>query len=326
MSTGSQLAPTTIISGLPLTGPQRDRIAQHGGAVVLDNAAEQPDRALRVAETAEVWFGGGLDARILSAAPRLRWLQTASVGAEYNLFPELIHAPVTMTNVRRRHNSTCDHALGMMLAVARCFPQAWQQQRDRAWRRIVEADVLQLRGASVLILGTGQLGVGIASRAAAFGMVPDGYSRSGAPLPGFSRVYGPAELRTAVAVADWIVNALPFTPETKGLMSADVFAAVRPGAVFVNVGRGKTVDQAALKAALASGRLRAAALDVFVEEPLPADDDLWAMPNVMITPHAAGVMADGDPRSLGLDALVENLGRFRSGQDLFAPIDKSKGY
>jgi D-2-hydroxyacid dehydrogenase (NADP+) len=322
----SNHAPTLIISGLPITEAQRKRVWESGGEIILDEALAQPERAMRLADRAEVWFGAGLDVNLLRVAKKLRWLQTASVGADYYLFPELQRSCVIVTNLRNRHNAACDHALALMLAIARRIVTLVLQQQRAEWIKPVEQEVLRLADAKVLIIGTGQVGSGIARRVGAFGMIPWGCSRSGAPHPDFANVRPVQELREAVATADWVVNTVPSTPETRSLISADVIAAMKPNAIFISVSRGKTVDQPALRDALASGRLYAAGLDVFVEEPLPADDPLWRMPNVLISPHAAGVMADGDPRSLGIDALVANLARYRAGEPLLQPVDKDKGY
>jgi phosphoglycerate dehydrogenase-like enzyme len=317
---------TAIVVGQVLSSGHRDRIEAAGGHVLLDDAAAHPDGALAVVPDAEVWFGVGLGPALLAAAAKLRWLQTANVGAEYGLFPELVSSDVVVTTVRQRHWPTSEHALALMLAIARAVPQVVRQQQARRWERVAFDQVLTLRGAHLLVVGTGQIGGGVATRAAAFGMVVDGCSRSGEPRPAFRRVFPTRELAAAARSADWIVNCAPLTTESLGLFSEEVFAATKPGVVFVNVGRGKTVDQDALRRRLRSGHVRAAALDVFAQEPLPADDELWAMPNVLITPHAAGVNPNGDAWSLGVDSFVENLARYRAGQPLIEPVDKALGY
>lgn len=326
MSAVNSKTPTTIISGLALTESQKARVALAGGELLLDDAVNRVAESRELVGKAEVWFGGGLNADLLAIAPRLKWLQTATVGAEYNLFPELAASDVVMTNVRGRHSGTCDHAIALLLALARSLPKLVLQQQRSEWTRLTEPEVIPLGGSTALILGTGQIGQGVARRLRAFGVHPQGLSLSGAQKPDFDKVYGVEKLLEAVKDADWIINALPFTPESRGILSGAFFDAAKDGAVFVNIGRGKTVDQTALTSALTSGKLRCAGLDVFVQEPLEQDSPLWRMPNVIITPHAAGVTADGDPRELGLDALLGNLARFRAGEELNTPIDKAKGY
>jgi len=315
-----------IISGLPLTPEQLNAIREAGGELLIDDAASDEDRAVEQAGLAEVWFGPGLTPRALRAAQRLRWLQTASVGVEYFLFPELVASSVEITSVRHRHTPAAEHALALLLAIARQLPRMVRQQEAREWEMPLPSEVLSVSGARALIVGTGQIGTAVASRAAAFDMICAGVNRSGHAAAGFTKTYPARDLAAAVEEVDYVINCCPLTPETKGLFSKTVFRAARHGVVFVNVGRGKTVDQEALLSALQSGQVGAAGLDVFVDEPLPVDHPFWALPNVLITPHSAGVVPGVEVRQLGVDALLSNLPRFRAREPLIEPIDKVLGY
>ena len=128
------------------------------------------------------------------------------------------------------------------------------------------------------------------------------------------------ELVGAIGAADWVFNVIPFTPETAGFVSAQVLSAMKPGAVFINVGRGKTVDQPALTKALQTGHLRAAALDVFMQEPLSPTDPLWSLPNVLISPHTAS-HSQGQNEAI-LEIFLDNLARFRAGRKLRNDVDE----
>lgn len=319
-------APTDLISGPLLSDGQRRAIAQAGGEILLAGAAGQEDAALQLVGAAEVWFGPGLTARLLAHAGRLRWLQVDGVGVDHYLFPELVASGVVVTPVRHRHTTAADHVMALLLALVRGLPQLVRQQSASQWRPPSWSEVLTLSGSEVVIIGTGQIGSAIASRASAFGMTPVGVSRSGRSKPGFHRVFRTDELITAVGSAGFVVDTCPLTPETTGLVSRAVFHAMLPGAVFINVGRGETVDQGALVECLRDGKLRAAALDVFLEEPLPPQSDLWDVPNLLITPHCGGVVPGAPPAQLGVEALVENLVRYRDGLELVDPVSKERGY
>lgn len=316
--------PVSLISGLPLTPDQRLALEREGVDVLLDGAARDEDRAVELAPEAAVWFGPGLTPKVFASAAKLRWFQTASVGIEYFLFPALAESDVAMTNVQGRHTATSEHALALILAIARKLDDAVLQQRDGVWKAPAPSAVVKVFGSRLVVLGTGRIGRDVAQRAKAFGMDVVGVSRSGADVPGFDRVHPVTEMTEVVADADWVVAVLPNTPESKQVVSRKVLSSFRRGSVFINVGRGKTVDEAALVEQLESGRIRAAGLDVFEKEPLPAESVLWKLPNVIITPHSAGVIPGVEVRTLGVDALLANLPKFRSGT--LPALDKVRGY
>jgi D-2-hydroxyacid dehydrogenase (NADP+) len=183
-----------------------------------------------------------------------------------------------------------------------------------------------MNGRRLLTIGTGHIGSAVAARAAAFGVVVEGVSRSGSAKSGFVAVYPTSRLVGAVASADWIVNSCPLTPETLGIVSEEVLSSTKPRVVFVNVGRAKTVDNAALLARIMSGHIRAAGLDVFEQEPLADQDELWDLPNVLLTPHSGGVAPDVDARDSSFACFLRNLDRYREDLPLLTMIDKRLGY
>jgi phosphoglycerate dehydrogenase-like enzyme len=317
-----------IISGLTLSDAQKAAIAATGAILLLDSAVDNEDHAARLAAEADVdvWFGPGLTPKVLKAGYALKWLQTASVGIEYFMYQELIESGIEVTNMRGRHTATAEHALALMLALARNLPALVDDQRTRRWGKLETSSALPLYDTHLLVVGTGQIGTGVATRAQGFRMTVNGVNRTGQVHPPFENIYPVAQLGTAVASADWIVSACPLTEETTNLFSEKIFASVKPGCVFVNVGRGKTVDESALLSALRDGRVRAAALDVFAQEPLAPDNPLWQLPNVLITPHAAGVIPNTEVTQLGVECLVANLVRYQNGGPLIDPVDKRRGY
>lgn len=322
-------SPTPVLSGPPLTATQKAQLAAAGAAVIADGAAAPGGPAEPTSDQlaeAQAWLGGGLTPERLAQARQLRWLHAMGAGVDHYLFPELIASEVTVTSIRRRHGVAADHAMALILALARGLPRLVRQQLERSWRLPAPAEMAPISGTKVVIVGTGQVGSALAARAAAFGALPVGVNRSGQARDGFAQVLPHAELARAVADARWVVSCCPLTPESAGMFSAGIFARMDPGAVFVNVGRGGTMDQEALVSALHDRVIAAAGLDVFAGEPLPADSELWAMPNVLITPHSGGVMTDVDGIQLGVDSFLEILAPFRRGDVLADAVDKARGY
>jgi phosphoglycerate dehydrogenase-like enzyme len=176
----------------------------------------------------------------------------------------------------------------------------------------------------MLIIGLGQIGQAIAERAAVFGMHVVGSRRSGAAVPGVSAVVPADGWRPLLGEADYVVIAAPLTPETRGMIGAAELATMRPDAYLINIARGEIVDEAALIAALQSGRIAGAGLDVFNVEPLPAESPLWGLPNVFITPHISWNSPAVLPRTL--DLFLDNLRRYRDGEPLRNIVDKHAGY
>lgn len=194
----------------------------------------------------------------------------------------------------------------------------------QSWGGDTSSGMQSVHGKTLLVVGLGGIGTEVARRGAALGMRVNGTRRSSTDGPDFVDYVGlSGELLDLVGKADFVVNALPLTGETEGLFDAEMFAAMQPGAHYLSVGRGKTTVTADLVAALASGHLAGAGLDVVDPEPLPADHPLWQMPNVLITPHTAGRGADS---SRHRTLLRENLRRFVAGDALLNVVDPEAGY
>jgi phosphoglycerate dehydrogenase-like enzyme len=281
-------------------------------------------------ESAEVAFGipgssaeGLVD--LVRRAPRLEWVQARNAGAGEQLGAALALAPgeldgVTVTTSSGVHGGPlAEFAMLGLLAFAKHLPARMADQRARHWPAEHER-VAELRGQILLLVGVGAIGTETARLASAFGMHVIAVKRElSGGIPHVDEVHPVSELRALVARADAIVVTLPATDATRGLLGADTLAAVKPGAVLVNVGRGAVIDEAALAERLQDGTLAGAALDVFAEEPLPRDSPLWGLDNVIVSPHSAALVAAEEPRIV--DLFIGNLRRRRDGRPLRNALD-----
>jgi phosphoglycerate dehydrogenase-like enzyme len=253
----------------------------------------------------------------------LRWIQSASAGVDGLLFPELVRSQVVVTNARGVFDDAiAEYVVGLFLLFSKGMIGVLDAQRRGEWRpRATE----RLEHKRVVVAGVGPIGRAIARTCAAVGMQVRGIGRTARPRDDeFGRVFAAEDLAEALGWADYVVNALPATAETRHLFDAGAFAAMKPGARFVNVGRGSTVEEPALVRALRDGRLGGAALDVFEEEPLPPESPLWSMPNVVVSPHMAGDFAGW--RESAVELFVRNLERYLTGKPLVNVVDKEQGY
>jgi phosphoglycerate dehydrogenase-like enzyme len=233
-----------------------------------------------------------------------------------------------LTNMQRVAGPVmAEHVMALMLAFSRSLQFYIPEQRAGRWTPDVPppARSMTLQGKTVLVAGLGGIGTEVARRAHAFGMKVTATRASGREGPPFVSYVGlPDELLALAREADFVVNTLPLTEQTRGLFDAKLFAAMKSGAIFVNVGRGGSVVQDDLVAALRSGRLAGAGLDVTDPEPLPAGHPLFSLPNVIITPHVA---ADTDLGNAARWAIVrENLRRYAAGEAMLSEVALEKGY
>jgi phosphoglycerate dehydrogenase-like enzyme len=277
---------------------------------------------------ADVIVGWQISPEQLDHTPRLRWFHAGSAGVEHLDLPALCGHQVLLTNSSGvSAPNMAEHALGRMVALARRFPRLMREQAAHAWRdEDTHREVRELGRETVLVIGTGEIGAQVASRAAAFGMRVEGLRRrAGAEtLPNFARIWSRDALHDALAGADHVVVTLPDTPDTRNLLDTAAFAACKPGAMIYNVGRGTVIDTEALVAALQSGHLGGAGLDVTEPEPLPADSPLWDLENVLITAHTSGASPRYWERQEAL--LSDNIARFLDGRSLRNVVDYEHAY
>jgi phosphoglycerate dehydrogenase-like enzyme len=289
--------------------------------------AETEAEAARALERAEAAFGT-LPPALLRAAGTLRWLQAPQIAPPAGYYsPELIAHPVVVTNFREIFNDhIAAHIMAFVLAFARGLHYYIPRQLRREWKREpLDTGVVHLPEATALIVGVGGIGAETARLAAAFGMHVMGVDarRREAP-PGVRKLDGPDALDSLLPHADFVILTVPHTPDTEGFMHRARFQRMKRTAFFINIGRGMTTRLDDLVAALRAGEIAGAALDVFEQEPLPADHPLWTMPSVLITPHAAGVGPYLDDRRL--EILLDNARRFVAGQPLRNVVDKTRWF
>ncbi len=275
----------------------------------------------------EIMYGNRLNDAILPDACALRWVQATGAGVEHALTEAFASAPVILTNASGIHSvQMSEHALGMMVALARHFHHYIRMQQEHKWdKSLGMSDMAELSQKTLGILGLGAIGEALAERARAFGMHVLGLKRSAGGYNGAAdEAVGPDALERVMRESDFLVNLLPLTPATRGIISTEVIASMKPGAFFINLGRGGTVDEKALADALAQRAIAGAGLDVFEEEPLSEHSMLWTLDNVIITPHVSGLSPRYWERATAL--FCENIRRYRAGEELLNVVDKGLGY
>ena len=287
------------------------------------------DRIVAQLADADAYTGFRLTAEQLDQASNLKWVHSLSAGVEQWLDAGIAKRGLLLTNSSGVHaTNIAEHVFAMMLAFARQLPVLLESQARHKWRdnETFGEKVFELAGQTVVIVGTGAIGSAVAMRAKAFGMATLGVRRhpGSDPIDFIDWQLSFDEMRAHIGDADHVVICLPMTPETKGLFSAEVIAAMKPGSHLFNIGRGGIVDQDALIAALRSGHLGGAGLDVTTPEPLPADSPLWDAPNTIITAHTSGNTPKYGERALGLFGDI--LQRLREGREPINVVDPEAGY
>ncbi|MBI4877251.1 MAG: D-2-hydroxyacid dehydrogenase [Acidobacteria bacterium] len=278
---------------------------------------------------ADVVFAGlntaGLVRQLWPRAGRLRWIHSLAAGVEGFLFPELVESPIPLTNARgvfRR--SLAEFALAAALHFAKDLRRMTRSQQAGVWDSF---DVEELHGKTMGIAGYGEIGRAVAELARAFGMRVLALRRRpelcGAD-PLVDAAFRPDQRVEMIAQCDYLAVSSALTPQTRGLVGAAEIAAMKPGAVLINVGRGPVVDEAALVEALRAGRIRGAALDVFNTEPLPAGHPFYSLENVLLSAHCA----DHTPGwlEMAMQCFIGNFHRFTRGEALDNVVDKRQGY
>jgi len=285
--------------------------------------AEDADAAAREIVDAEAAFGW-LHRDILAKATRLRWLQApqAAPAAGY-YYPELIAHDLAVTNFREIFNDHISaHIMAFVLAFARGLHVYIPQQLRHEWKKPPEdLGVVHLPEATMLIVGIGGIGAETARLASAFGItvLATDARRADAP-PGVAELHKPEALDTLLPRADFVVLTVPHTPATEGFFNRARFQRMKRSGYFINIGRGMTTKLDDLVAALRAGEIAGAALDVYEQEPLPAEHPLWTMPNVLLTPHMAGYGPYLNDRRF--EIIVDNCRAFAAGRPLRNVVDK----
>lgn len=271
---------------------------------------------------------GMCDAGVIAAGPGIGWVQILSAGAERCVaVPALRDRGILLTNMQRVAGPVmAEHVIAMMFALGRKLPAFIAAQPEGRWDRgLAEEGMWAMEGKTVLVVGLGGIGTEVARRAHALGMEVVAVRNSSREGPSYvARVGLPGELLELARGADVVVNTVPLTDATRGLFDSGFFAAMRRGAQFINVGRGASVVTQDLVAALRSGQVGGAGLDVTEPEPLPSGHPLWRLPNVIITPHVSARSDLGNESRWAVAR--ENLRRYAAGERMLSVVDVERGY
>ena len=295
--------------------------------IAVGNTAEAFQRAAGDATVILNWSGSGALLReVFLMSPRVAWVHSKAAGLDDQLFPELVESPVPFTNSTGVFSQPLgEFVLGAILYFAKDFRRMIRNQAAGVWEPFTSDWV---SGRTVGIVGYGDIGRAVATRARAMGMQVLALRRHGPPLdhvdPLAARIYGPGQRAEMIAQCDYVVVTAPLTPETRGLIGAAEFAAMKPDAVVINIGRGPVIDERAMLQALTERRIRGAALDVYETEPLPAGHPLWSLENVLLSSHSADHTHDWLDRAMQF--FLQQYERFRQGEPLMNVVNKRLGY
>lgn len=269
---------------------------------------------------------GHVPAEMLPFAKKLEWLQLSSAGADRYFRSDTLPENVVLTNAVGAYGLTVsEHMTAFTFSLMRRFPQYSRNQFNHEWK--IMGDVKSVQGSTVLVIGMGDIGTSYAKQMRALGAYVIGVRRARKPMPAvFSEQFTIDQLDEVIPRADVVAMVIPGSDATRKIMNAERFALMKDNSYLINVGRGVSVDTDALIAALKSGKLAGAALDVTDPEPLPKDSELWDMDNVIITPHAAGnYLLEGTLERV-VEILTENLGNYLNGRPLRNIVDRDLGY
>ena len=299
--------------------------AASGADIVVARTAEEFARELPNADGVI----GGVTKDLYPQAKKLKWVQTISAGVEqYSFWPEFVNSGVTLTNCKVVQGPTiADHAFAMLLALTRGLNFYIPNRTKKEWggRGDGATATTELPGMTAVIIGAGGIGTQIAQRAHGFSMKVIGVDPEPIPVSNyFSRIVPPDRLNEVLPLADVVFVSAPLTPKSEHMIAGPQFDAMKKGAYFVAVSRGRLYDKGTLVKALDSKKIAGAGLDVTDPEPLPPGDSLWNFDNVVITPHIASAAEGSNQRRIGV--IADNIRRFAKGEPLINVVNKAKGY
>ncbi len=291
--------------------------------IVVGKNTSVPQVALADAEIIAGW----VTREAICNAPNLRWAQHWAAGVDsLTRDPDIQMKDFVLTNGSGVHGIPIrEHILAFLLTFARGFHHQIRAQQRRAWRPLAREEIFELAGKTLLLIGVGAIGEAVAQVADALGMYVLGARRDPSQtVTGIAKMFGPAQLLEALPQADFVVLTVPMTEETCNMIGERELRAMQTHAYLINIGRGGTIDEAALARALREGWIAGAGLDVFETEPLPDDSPLWDMDNIIITAHYAGNTPQYAQRAM--DIFLDNLRRYQNGKPLRNVVDKALGY
>jgi len=272
-----------------------------------------------------VSYGEDLTNELVEEAKALKWIMVISAGLDKMPFEALEKQDVLITNARGIHKTPmAEYTISMMLQVSRKATLLLENQKQHTWDRKVP--MTEISGKTLGILGTGAIGCEIARLAKAFNMKTIGFNRSGHPAENCDAIVDKEGISTLYEESDFIVNVLPSTPQTFHFVGKNAFSIMKQNAVFINIGRGKTVDEKELITALQAEKIGHAVLDVFEKEPLKEESPLWDMQNVTVTPHLSGISPQYQDRAIKI--FCDNLTLYRNDkrEEMINIIPYDRGY
>ena len=315
--------PLKIMMGSGLSTQHEEKLKSLSPEITLINH----DDATGV-ETVDAWFGGISEEKFKKAG-KLRWIQSPSAGVEHYMYPSLINSSVVLTNAKGCYGPAIgEHTIGLLFSLTRKLTEQAHNMKTGKWER--PGGMVEMKGMTMGIVGLGGIGSQVARRARAMDMqviavdiVPK-YKEQIGDICDELRLVQDGGLHWMLSQADVVVSATPHTKVSEGMFGASEFGIMKKGAYFINVSRGKLVKTPALLAALTSGHLAGAGLDVTDPEPLPSDHGLWKLPNVIITSHIAAQSQYSHDRMQ--DVFVENVRRYINGLPMLNQVDKEMGF
>jgi phosphoglycerate dehydrogenase-like enzyme len=263
-------------------------------------------------------------AEIIDAAPELEWIQTLTAGVDYMDLDKIDQRSILLTCGRGIHKiHMTEFAIAAMINLARGLHFMFRNQIRHKWDRTVTQG--EIHGATLGIIGLGDIGREIAKKASFMGMRVIGVKRKPETVANVEHVYDPENMAVVFKESDYVINLLPYSPVTKNLIDSNCFQFMKAGACFINIGRGRTVNEADLIEALQTGKIRAMVSDVFFDEPLGEENPLWSMENVIITPHICGVSIHYMQKAMHI--IKHNLNAYVRGKgELINIVDLKSGY
>lgn len=283
------------------------------------------DDILNNIHDAEVLITFKFDKEMLDRSNNLKWVQGASAGVDFMPLEDMGKRGMILTNGRGIHKvQMAEYAIMAMIMLSRNFHVMVRDQFNNVWgKNIVQGEI---NGATVGILGLGSIGRETAKKASLMGMNVIGLKNTKADVPYVNEVYGPEEMEILFEKSDYVINLLPYTEETEKIIDQKYFNIMKESASFINIGRGKTVNEKDLINALENESIKAAVMDVFYEEPLDENNPLWSLENVIITPHICGQSTKYMDRLF--DIVEQNIKAYVKGNkdDMINLVDLNKGY
>ena len=312
-----------IVTMEKLPDPYPERIRGWSPGIELKMGLAPQDFRRELADAHAIF--GGFTRQDFAAASRLRWIQWDAAGVEEIMWPELVQSPVVLTNMQRIFAPVISEtAIAFMLSLAHGIPRYAVQTERHEWREL--QGLTEISGMTLGLIGLGGIGTETARRAHfGFGMTVLAVDPKPIPKPDFvAELHSLDYLPQMAGRVDILMSAAPHTPQSEGMVNESIFRAMKKSAYFINMSRGAIVDTPALVRALKEGRIAGAGLDVAYKGPLPADDELWTAPNIIITCHTSGWSPKVEGRTL--DLFSENVRRYVAGLPMLNVVDKSRGY